>query len=169
MSNEPLAGYFRAQADWRDSKATEYPEDERNAQSANALRSLAEFVESDENGELAYVEALGAHLFDGFIFGGEEASRAVSRYGYGYPATKGTHEEFLQELLALCLGDAYEFAGDAGEGMDDPTGALFDFEVEAAGDGVLLGRGYWTRRAKSDTLKREFEEWVEEARTVGAV
>ena len=41
-----LQDNFRAQARWRREKAEEYPDDERNAQSAAALESLAEYVNS---------------------------------------------------------------------------------------------------------------------------
>jgi hypothetical protein len=40
-----ISDYFRAQAGWRDGKAEEYPADERNARSAAALRSLADYID----------------------------------------------------------------------------------------------------------------------------
>ena len=90
-----LSDYFRSQADWRRQKAEEYPEDERNAQSAAALESLAEYVEPDEHGEYEagpVIDRLLPHLADhGMSLGGEETARAVSRYGFGYPVSTRQH------------------------------------------------------------------------------
>ena len=152
-----LGDYFRAQAEWRSAKAEDYPEDRRNAQSAVALVSVAAFV--DENSELAVVKALGPHLFQGAILGGEESQRAVARYGYGYGVVAGQHEEFLDDLVELCVADAYMFVA---EHDDDPTGTLFEFEVDAARDDVFLGPYYFRRRAGS--TQGELEAWVQEAR-----
>ncbi len=157
-----LSDYFRSQADWRQRKAEEYPDDARNAQSAAALYSLAEYVEPDERGdhEAEGVDALLPHLFEGFSLGGEEAHRAVSRYGFGYTATAPTqHIEFLEGLQVSCMEDAYEFARDAGEG-DDPTETLWPCELEAARRGVFLPTLYFERRRNS--TEAECEEWVEQ-------
>ena len=154
-----LSGYFRSQADWRRQKADEYPEDERNAQSADALESLAAFIEPNEHGDYeagAMIDRLNAHLFGpGMPLGGEQTQREVSRYGFGYRVTSAQHIEFLDELATLCLVDAYEFAREHG---DDPTGTLFDFELAAAGDDVMLPRRYFERRARS--AEHELEEAV---------
>ncbi len=153
-----LADYFRAQAEWRDSKAEEYPEDARNEQSAAALRSLAEFIESGEDGGLA--GALEPHLSEGFSLGGEEAQREVARYGFGHSTSRWTHAEFLEGLLDTCLKDAYAFIS-GGASPDDPTGTLYGFEIEAAQDEVWLPPTYWRRRAKA--TESELELWVREA------
>ena len=162
-----LANYFRAQAEWRDAKAEEYPEDKRNAKSAVALRALAEYVEPIEHetaespsGEhyLSFVLPVEAHLFEGMILGGERTRREVSRYGYGHPVT-GSPEQFLGDLLLLCIKDAYEHAAEHG---DDPTGALHPFEVDAAKDGIFMEPSYWRHRDRSAIAERE--KRVHEAR-----
>lgn len=161
MSNERLADCFRAQAQWRRRKAEEYQEDRRNEQSAAALLSLADFVEEGAD-DLEHAVALGRHLAtDGSSLGGERAQRAISRYGYGHGVTAGSHAAFLEELLALCLWDAYEYVAENDED-DDPTGSLYDFEIEAALDGVVLDNGYWTRRAQGDMALGDLEDWVSE-------
>jgi hypothetical protein len=164
MSNQQLAAYFRAQAEWRDGKAAEYPDDHRNAQSATALRSLAEFAEESESDGLEHAVALQQHLHDGGLeFGGEQARRAVARYGYGYGVTSRSHGQFLEELRALCLQDAYEFVSeDPCEA--DPTGPLHDFEVDAALEAIVLDGGYWTRRAQGHMSVQDLEDWVQEIR-----
>jgi hypothetical protein len=167
-----LADYFRSQAEWRDAKAERYPEDERNAQSAAALRSLADYVEPVESidyerpsGEhvLSVVPDVEKHLQGVAALGGERARRAVSRYGFGHPVT--SHELFLQEdLLPLCYADAYDHAAE--HDGDDPTGALHDFEVKAAKDGIYVRPGYWRSRDRSTVAERE--KAVQEARTADA-
>ena len=165
-----LADYFRVQADWRDGRAEQYPDDERNAQCAAALRSLAEYVELIEptSGEvgspsgkrtLSYVHELHAHLQDGAL-GGAHTRREVSRYGYGHAV--GSHEQFLEDLVPLCNEDAYEHAVE--HDGDDPTGALHRFEFEAARDGIYIQRSYWRRRETSPVC--QLEECVREARAV---
>lgn len=51
-----------------------------------------------------------------------------------------------------CLQDAYEFVSEHG---DDPSGSLFEFEIEAAKNGVHLPPRYWERRSHST----EHENW----------
>lgn len=139
-----LSDYFRSQADWRRQKAEQYPEDQRNVQSAEALESLASYVETDEPSSQV-IAALDEHLFEGVTLGGEETQREVSRYGYGYRVTAGHHVEFLDELTTLCLMDAYAFAREHG---DDPTGSLLACELEAARDDVMLPRRYFELRPR---------------------
>jgi len=152
-----LSDHFRSQADWRQRKAEEYPEDKRNAQSAAALYSLAEYVESEDGSKDA--EALLPHLFEGLTLGGEETNRVVSRYGFGHSVHDLVHREFLEALQVSCMQDAYEFAGDAGEG-DDPTETLWPCELEAARRRVPLSALYFERRRNS--TEAECEEWVEQ-------
>lgn len=144
-----LRDYFRAQADWRRGKAEQYPTDPGNLQSAEALDSLTEFVESTDHGTSeagSLVDDLAPHLRDGSL-GGKQVAREVARYGYGYPATATMqHEEFLSELVALCAADAYDLAR---EHEDDPTGTLYSFELEAAKADAPLPPQYWKRRARS--------------------
>lgn len=152
-----LSEYFAAQAQWRWQKAEEYPEDERNAQSARALESLAEHVAAEEDSDEPLIAALKNHLDDsGFVFGGEEVNRAVARYGFDREATKPIqHLDFLEELHLVCLDDAYKAAA---EGDGDPTGTLFGFEIEAAEADVYLPRRYWENRRHR--LEQELEAEV---------
>jgi hypothetical protein len=151
-----LSEYFRAQAEWRHGKAEEYPEDERNAQSATALDALAEYVEADGQHEGVFASSLTPHLFEEFSLGGEETRHAVSRYGFGHGVSTLHHIEFLGELAVTCLVDAYEHAREVKEG--DPTGTLLDFEVQAACDDVFLPRRYFERR--SGSTEPELQEAV---------
>ena len=162
MSSNYPANYFREQSTWRDATAVAYPNDPRNAQSAAALRSLAEFVESDEREAVKAVDALEpfAVVWDQFM-PGEEGARAVSRYGYGYPVTVSSHQEFLAELVALCVEDVYDRIRE-GAFDEDPTNTLYDFEIEAAKDNISLAPHYFRRRTSA--LPDEMEGWVKESR-----
>jgi len=154
-----LADYFRSQAAWREEKAKQYHEDERNAQSAEALRSLAVFVESDERAEEAEQE-LEPYLLNGRL-GGEATRREVASYGYGYRVNAAQHVDFLGGLVALCFEDAYDAVGEAADGKD-ATGQLLGFEVEAAREGIAPGPHYW--RLRNGRHPRELEKWLDEAR-----
>lgn len=46
MDNDLLADVFTEQAEWRDEKAAEFPDDERNAEAAAHLRMLAKSAEA---------------------------------------------------------------------------------------------------------------------------
>jgi hypothetical protein len=156
VSTTTLTEYLRAQAAWRAREAEQHPSDGRHLQSAAALRSLADFVESGDAEEV--VSALEPHL-TGAELGGQRTSRAVTRYGYGYEVSLPEHEKLLGELVQLCLQDAYERTGERGE---DDTGTLRSFEVQAARDGIPLGPGYF--RLRSRALERELVRWVRESR-----
>ena len=155
-----LNDYFRAQAEWRRHRAEEYPDDARNARSAEALESLAEYVESGEIDRLVE-KGLTPHLFEEISLGGEETHRAVARYGFDYPVTGADptqHVEFLERLQVLCMVDAYEFVRDR-RSDDDPTGTLYGFELDAAREGVYLWEDYFERR--SGSTEHELEGVVE--------
>jgi len=127
-----LSDYICSQAEWRRQKAAEYPDDQRNRQSAEALESLAEYIGHDDARDL--VIPLEPHLFEGQTLGGEETRRRVARYGFGYSATTVLqHRDFLAELAMTCRLDAMEFAREHG---GDPTGTL---DADEMGDLDIAG------------------------------
>jgi hypothetical protein len=155
-----LSDYFRYEADWRRTKAEEYPDDKRNAQSAQALDSLADYIDSSGGGSAGF---LSRHQFQ-FSLGGDKTSHAVVRYGFGYSVGDAQHEEFLKELADLCVEDAYE---EVREGTgDDRTETLYPFEVEAAKGDVFLPRYYFQHRGGCSEI--ELEEAVESYRKAHA-
>jgi hypothetical protein len=156
----PLADYFRNRARWRSEKAKGCPEGIRNARSARALLSLAEYVRSSEM-DLAvraldpYILEGGTFLGEGGMLLGERTQRAVSRYGLGHPVTVASHRTFLEELLVLCLADAYELARDAG---GHPYGTLLPCELEAAQHGATLPLSYFATR--NSHTERELKQII---------
>lgn len=75
-----LAGYFRAQAEWRLAKAEEYPDDSRNWRSAEDLNRLAEYVELLPDDDPRIVAA--------GTFGPEDVLEFVGLGEGGYPASR---------------------------------------------------------------------------------
>lgn len=158
---QTLSTYFRSQADWRRGKAEEYPDDPRNLQSAEALDSLAAYVEHEDAALLA--AALEPHLDDDGL-GGDQTAREVARYGFGFGTSTRQHFEFLEELCALCAEDAYTAVFDGGDGAAETDAAetLHPFELEAAAADVDLPRRYFELRRRTPT--HELEEIVAEFR-----
>ena len=104
---EHLLLQIQSAAHWRAEKAEEYPEDERNAQSATALNALADRFsalpsdhsdirrlwniekESDDDQSLLLTKLL---------------SEILSRYGFDDTSEMGDPEQFLSSLVSE-LGD----------------------------------------------------------------
>jgi hypothetical protein len=107
-----LGKYLREQAAWRRSKAEEYPEDERNVRSAEALDALAEYVDERPN-DVRVRYLTDHHLFEAVTLGGEETHRQVARWGFHRGTiTAEAQDAFLSELCALAAQDAYELIRD---------------------------------------------------------
>jgi hypothetical protein len=76
-----LAEDFETTADWREAKATEYPEDYRNLRAAEGLRSLAAYVRAlpdDDPRLLAIDSVLSSGQFDITT-----PNMMLSKYGFG--------------------------------------------------------------------------------------
>jgi hypothetical protein len=93
------------QAEWRESKAEEYPEDERNLSCARALHSLAAFVAEGEGAtQLDCIdEAIPWEGDPGWAAFSlpEPAKECIARYGFDPPRGDKTPEDhlaFLDEL-----------------------------------------------------------------------
>jgi hypothetical protein len=142
-----LADYFATQAEWRRQEGEQHPDDERNLQSARALDALASYVSEPQAEGFRLLAELELYCSEGQL-GGGGTQREVARYGHGYEVGPRQHAELLEELLELCIQDAYEFA--LKHGGEDPTQQLFDFELEAARDGVTLSRRYWRLRGSDE-------------------
>jgi hypothetical protein len=148
-----LSDYVREQLRWRESKAESFPQDKGNRQSVDALRSLADYVEgleADPGGEQwASLERLQPHRDqETGNYGGTRAARELSRYGYGYGVTAGSHAELLTDLWTACMEDAYETA--IGYlGSEDDTGTLTLAELGAARHELALPPSHWRRRSKA--------------------
>ncbi len=114
-SQEPLALCFDWQAEWREHKAEEYPDDYRNTNTALALRELAKYVRSLPHDHQLLV-ALDTHVrVDDQETGwmaSEEGSRRAGRFwgfegGQGMPS-EDDFETFLTEFVAAELDETLQ-------------------------------------------------------------
>lgn len=140
-----LSEYFRAQAQWRDQKNDEYPDDPRNELSAAALRALADHVErlpDDDPRIVAAGDAVADEIleFTGLdVLGGYSASRIGFAYpprgqrADGDPAATGIDldreltwyvRENLQQMIRDINGDTAEWAVTERERLRDIELAL---------------------------------------------
>jgi len=138
---------IREAAEWRDGKAAEYPDDARNAQSAAALRGLADHVERIPDDPR--VIWLAAQIQDGAF--GSATARVLSRCGYDSPAER--FDSFLSELCTQAARDALQLVTDGTLSPDEAvaqhrvssrhasqalTEPLYPSELAAYGDPAFL-------------------------------
>jgi hypothetical protein len=97
-----FAEFLRDQSEWRRARAREWPEDPRNARSADALVALAGWVmalpEADPR-----LQQLAAHQPDDapvFLVGSDAAALLAGRYGFTFPADP---DRFLGLFASLLL------------------------------------------------------------------
>ena len=103
-----LLGYqVEGKAEWRATKAEEYPDDERNARCSQALYRLAEGLEAIPDDHDLYqqferlIERLGGDGMLEIAQDGEE-DQLISRYGFDDPNDDGSDpESFLRELMEI--------------------------------------------------------------------
>ena len=152
-----LSNYVREQAGWREEKAEDHPDDQRNVQSAKALNSLADYLEHEDasvNQNVNFLCELDAGT--GSFTPGEQGRYLVGRYGFGYAATSvAQHEALLDELSIAAMKDIYEEAADSGT---DWSEQLFPCELEAAKRRVHLPDRYWDMRRH--ITEREIDEAI---------
>lgn len=94
--DHPLLLALEFTADWREEKAKEYPEDRRNVQAANQLKSLAKSV-----GEIAD-EQLWERLDQVYAEGDIKVSEAQSQFfrEIGFYSEYSNGHEFLEALVS---------------------------------------------------------------------
>lgn len=121
LTVESLAVTVEGQAEWRDHKAEEFPDDYRNAAAASALRELAEWIR--DNPEHPSVQAVmavqEASALDLENPTGEHTSRMLSRYGYD-PRDAEDPSTFLRGLAMMLQDEVQtleaEMDGDSNDG-----------------------------------------------------
>lgn len=158
-----LSRVVRSQAEWRQSKADEYPEDERNARSAKALFDLAEHavpLEQARDPRLRYISEFNLAVHDGAAMFGENASRELSRWGFTGKRPSGNDaDRFIGRLCALTALDSYGFIGDVSSVEERGAGewameqGLLLEDVERA----LLGEPRW----ESDFTAYMDADWLD--------
>ncbi len=98
---ELLAVEIEYTAEWRQEKADEYPQDERNVQSAKALSALAEKIRALDNKSagLQALYDLDRGIDPNRVSDWSDAkSMVIGRYGFDSPVDDPGPEDFLAEL-----------------------------------------------------------------------
>jgi hypothetical protein len=103
---EQLVLQVESSADWRASKAEQYPDDKRNIKSSQSLTRLAKNLNAlprDDEHVAAYVKMMdrAVELEDPLHDIIQTHSRYISRYGFDYPQD-GNSAFFLDELTEEC-------------------------------------------------------------------
>jgi hypothetical protein len=106
-ARQAIARYILGQAEWRERKSVEYPDDSRNAQSAACLRSLAAHVLGRADDDVVRELATLAVRDDEFMpF--TEGAWLISRYGFDF--LNEDNAGFLENLAAVTRREAIAFA-----------------------------------------------------------
>ena len=99
-----LASYFSSQARWRWGVAQDWPDDDRNLRSSEALEQLSEFVQYEYRGDerLTALAVLVDEWPEGFFSGGKDADHLTSRFGFDRP------EPFAQERYTMFVDNVID-------------------------------------------------------------
>ena len=114
MSKSLLIDWICSKVDWRELKAAEYPDDDRNASCAADLRELADFVRSlpDDDERVDRLVCLCTRDDQGNDLGvfvpGDELDYCVSRFGFHNPSEDP--DRFLSQLVKIAVSDEVRYA-----------------------------------------------------------
>jgi len=103
-AQEAVFDYFIQQAEWRERKAMEFPEDSRNQKSASALRQLADFVRTLSPDDYRVKRLALLVCSTGEAMPGEEASMVASSVGFQAKIVT-TPAESLRIFLEAAMRD----------------------------------------------------------------
>lgn len=146
---ESLAAFVDGQAQWRERKSAEFPDDDRNARSAAALRDLAAYLRADpQRIHRDSLLALFVDPNDGTFIPGELVERAVNRHGFDAPVSPHAElvrvleiESHRDELAMRSRGIAYEWWPlKSFRRVRDSAGRVSMREQAGIGHGVFLWR-----------------------------
>jgi hypothetical protein len=112
-----ILNYFLERAKWRNEKAAEYPEDDRNRLAAAALRGLGGYVLrlSDEDERIRELGTLAVR--EGMFMPFPEGQRLISRFGFDNPEQDSG--AFLDELVRVTRSETLAFAREHGALPDE--------------------------------------------------
>ncbi|MBA3366038.1 MAG: hypothetical protein H0U03_09690 [Actinobacteria bacterium] len=102
---EMLAEYVSGQAGWRADKADQYPEDDRNQRSADALWALAEHVERlpDDDPNLQALAALHEPWHTDVFISSEETGYMLLRFGFDSGHPLPDFDDFLTAFTSTLI------------------------------------------------------------------
>jgi hypothetical protein len=116
---------LRRQAEWREGKAAEYPEDDRNARAAKTLRHLAALLEQEDlsNADKARLDKLAllakGEPHERLSTRDASALRLWNRSPGGQPLPEPTLGETLDRIIEETAAQEAELAAEAWEYEED--------------------------------------------------
>jgi hypothetical protein len=164
MYLEQLITNVESSAEWRAQKADQYPDDNRNLRSSQALAKLAENLKSlsrNDGNAVAY-EAVVARLSedgDGVHRVVEHETRYVGRYGFNYPQN-GDPADFLAGLTE----QYQEWVTEAEESAaEEEREQAYEEAKEAADEAAKEAAHEAAKEAAEEAAKEAAEEAYKEA------
>jgi len=174
MHLEQLIEKVESSADWRAGKAEQYPDDNRNLRSSQALTKLAARLKAlpknDPRG-LAYEEAVERLVeidCDSEMLGViENESQFIGRYGFDYPQD-GDPASFLEALTEDCqeaIKEAEEKAAEEEreEAYEEAKETADEEAKEAAHEAAKEAAEEAAKEAAEEAYKEAYEEAYKEA------
>jgi hypothetical protein len=97
-----LAQFLRERSEWRSEKAEEYPDDRRNARSAECLAALADYVSRlpADDEALRLLAAIHKPYGSDTFHPSTEGKYMISRFGFDRPVPPSGFGDFLQHLAS---------------------------------------------------------------------
>lgn len=121
-----LAEYLYDQSQWREQKAQDYPDDDRNLRSATALADLAQWVSSLDDSDprlLRLTEVTSNRELEVFACLGEDGRRLISRHGFDRNHRMAP-DDWLTEFVEVFVSE------DEASDLDELSGSLGDGDLE---------------------------------------
>jgi hypothetical protein len=171
MHLEHLISQVESSADWRAGKAEQYPDDNRNVRSSQALEKLAKKLKAlpDNDKNVAAYEAVMDCLMDGddMVSVVEHESHFIGRYGFDYPqdgdpagflsALTEQHQEWVDEAKERIAEEEREQAYEEAKEVAD------DAAKEAAHEAAKEAAEEAAKEAAEKAYKEAYKEAYEEA------
>jgi hypothetical protein len=162
---------IKSSAEWRDSKAEQYPDDKRNTSSSRSLSNLAKklgALRPDNQHLVAYAEVMtrAIDLDDALSRIIEFQSRYIGRYGFDYPQD-GDPAAFLDALTeeyGHLIKDAEDKAAEEkrDEEYEAAKEAADEAAKEAADEAAKEAAEEAAKEAADEAYKEAYEETYKE-------
>jgi hypothetical protein len=161
---EQLVLQVVSSADWRASKAEQYPDDKRNIKSSQSLTRLAKklsVLPADDERVAAYGEVMdrAVELENPLYDISQAHSRYIGRYGFDYPQD-GDPAVFLDELTEECQGFV---AAEEEQITEAESEERYEAAKEVAGEAAKEAAHEAAKEAAEEAAKEAAEEAYKEA------
>ena len=98
-----LVEFLRGQGEWRTARAQQWPEDPRNARSAEALNELVSWIIELPDSDQRLQQLATYYVDDNYFFPvGDKSILLASRYGFAFPPSP---DRFIEAFLSVLLDE----------------------------------------------------------------